>query len=418
VYSPSPGRTIGRDPARTAWGDHIPGLPEPGACPPPSDRLDCPPAKRKEIGRPATNGTPDRMIALNGLEVFAAAAPLGLDPEPERGEVRNPMASIDRPPAKGNLGPFGLRTEVGPNSPEPQSDPRDERLGYGFDPVPKSIRRNPRLKPFDADVLAVLLEFRIWRRDSCWTTINTVANRLRAIRPGRSGSPFVSQRTVQRSIARLKAEDCIRHQRVPKPDPDDPRNLTGWRFYLLFIPVEPPASESPREVTKAPGVVTKESPAALPPAPSPGGEVTKESGDSLVTQGRGEVGELEPTFNVAALAGAGNGATTLPVAPEVDSETPATPPAPKVAPVSAAAATPDRTAAWAILPAVVWTLRELAERLVRRIRDRGLDPRVETGPDGAEVIRVYRLTPSADLLPGEGDELRRPPARAECRTAR
>jgi len=200
------------------------------------------------------------------------------------------MASIDRPTAGGNSGPIALRPEVAP-MPEPASG----RLGYSFDPIPRRIRENPRLKPIDRDVVAILIGFAVWRRDSCWAAVSGIASRLPAMRKGRSGSPSACDRTVQRSIDRLKAEGEIRHERVAKPDPDDPRNRTGWRFYFNWIAPPADPGRPPREVTKGPGEVTKR-----------GGEVTKESGDSLVTQERLEVLEQDSTtFNVAALAPGG-----------------------------------------------------------------------------------------------------------------
>ena len=213
------------------------------------------------------------------------------------------MSTVHRSLAGGNSGPFALRTHVAPHQPAPMPGPASGRLGYSFDAVPRRIRRNPRLKALDAQVVAILIGFAVWRRDSCWASVASISSRLPAIRPGRSGSRSACDRTVQRSIERLKAEGELRHERVPKPDPDDPRNRTGWRFYFNFIPIQSPNLSPPGEVTKVEGGVTKGS----SEAGQRGGEVTKESGDSIVTQIRGEVLEQDTTtFNVAALASGGN----------------------------------------------------------------------------------------------------------------
>lgn len=265
------------------------------------------------------------------------------------------MASIDRPTAGGNSGPIALRTEVAP-MPGPAVGP----LGYSFDAVPRRIRHNPRLKPVDAQVVAILIGFAVWRRDSCWASVASIASRLPAMRTGRGGSRSACDRTVQRSIDRLKAEGELRHERVPKPDPDDPRNRTGWRFYFNWAaPAEPPG-----EVTKGPTGVTK-----------PGGEVTKESGDSLVTQGRLEVLEQDSTtFNVAALASGGEEAVRIPVSLPTSNRLPG----------------PDASAPDPSPPAPLWSDAELAEKLIRMVRAGGCDLKVEMDPERGEVIRPTR----------------------------
>ena len=51
----------------------------------------------------------------------------------------------------------------------------------------------------------------------------------------------------------------------------------------------------------------------------------------------------------------------------------------------------------------MWTPAELAARLVKRFRDRGLNPKVEAGPDGSDVIRFLKLSVDAD--PPRPDEV-------------
>ena len=139
----------------------------------------------------------------------------------------------------------------------PAPAPRGQRIPYSFDPIPSAVRGDRRLKPIDHVILAILVTFAIWRRDSCWASVATIAARIPALQPGRSGQATASERTVQRSLGRLISAGYIRRERVANPDPDDPRNRTGWRFYFLFAP----------------------------------GQATPESPDARVTQGIGDSGE-------------------------------------------------------------------------------------------------------------------------------
>ncbi len=268
--------------------------------------------------------------------------------------------SLDPVAAPVNSGSAPVCPEVTHGQPAPMPDPAVGPLGYTFDAVPRRIRHNPRLKPVDAQVVAILIGFAVWRRDSCWASVASIASRLPAMRAGRTGSRSACDRTVQRSIDRLKAEGELRHGRVPKPDPDDPRNRTGWRFYFNWAaPAEPPG-----EVTKGPAEVTK-----------PGGEVTKESGDSLVTQLRLEVLEQDSTtFNVAALAPGGEEAVRIPVPLPTPDRLPG----------------PDTSASDPSPSTPLWSDAELAEKLIRMVRAGGCDLKVEMDPERGEVIRPTR----------------------------
>ncbi len=309
------------------------------------------------------------------------------------------MRPILTPASAGsNSGPIASRPEVehdqgeGP-APAPAPAPAPGRgvpVGYDYDPFPRWIRSHPGLKPIDHRVLMILIGFAIWRRDSCWTTVKIIADHLDAIRPGPSRSTTASERTVQRSLGRLKAAGVIDHRRVPKPDPDQPSNGTGWRFYFLWpmiLAPEGPAggvTKGPREVTK-PAKVEPEGPGSPTPA-FPG--VTLESGDSRVTQVRGEVRELEPTFNVAlALGGEGGGPDPgHATGPGRPSE-----PAPSDPPTAA-------EARW--LNVTGCTRREAAASLVKKLRDAGIDPSVEVRPEG-EWIACRPRTPSIRAIPPE-----------------
>ena len=101
---------------------------------------------------------------------------------------------------------------------------------YPFEPTPRllrRLRRQKKLKAADAEVLGVLLDFRLTYRDSCWCTKKVIAREL-----------GISERTVQYRLERLEQAGVIRKVQVSGPhqeDPDEPRNRTGWRIYFLFI---------------------------------------------------------------------------------------------------------------------------------------------------------------------------------------
>ena len=104
-------------------------------------------------------------------------------------------------------------------------------------------------------------------------------------------------------------------------------------------------------------------------------------------------GEEEEPLNVA------NGLASAPeeeAGPEVDPVEAELPPAP-------APPTPDPALPPAGTPKPAWTPAELAARLVKRFRDRGLNPKVESGPDGSDVIRFFKFT--VDAEPPRPDEL-------------
>jgi hypothetical protein len=246
----------------------------------------------------------------------------------------------------------------------PATTPRGEPVGYAYDPVPKSVRYDRRLKAIDHVIVAILVSLAIWRRDSCWTTIRFIASQIPAIRPGRSGLAVVCEKTVQRSIKRLMDCGHIRREAVPIPDPDDPRNTTGYRYYFLC------------HVGRATQVRGET-------------EGTTESGPSIVPQISIEVQELEEPVNVhgngsaRALEEDGEPASdhvTEPTATQTHhtvaarevspqpAELPPVPPVPSLPPVPSAS---DRERA--------------AREVIRKCRDRGW----QIGPDGSlEVLPV------------------------------
>jgi hypothetical protein len=113
-------------------------------------------------------------------------------------------------------------------------------LGYEFDPIPRQavdLVAAHVLQPIDVEVLALLLRYRSRLRTSCWTTIGRLSVELDR-----------SESTIRRSLHRLKAAGLIRHVQVAErgePDPDEPRNRTGWRFYFAWMESAPTPSAVP-----------------------------------------------------------------------------------------------------------------------------------------------------------------------------
>src|SRR5262249_37407117 len=101
------------------------------------------------------------------------------------------------------------------------------RLGYDFDPIPKctlELIRNKRLKPQTIVVLQVMLRYRKKKTNSGWTTTDRLA-----LETG------FSEATVNRYLTQLKTVRLIERRKLLGPDPIDPKNRTGYRFYFLFI---------------------------------------------------------------------------------------------------------------------------------------------------------------------------------------
>jgi len=103
------------------------------------------------------------------------------------------------------------------------------RVPYPFVARPKSFKallKAKKVNHTDGDVLDVLLNLRIRFVSSCWCSKATIAAEL----------GIKSPRTVQRSLYRLWKAGLIEQRPVPKPDPDEPRNKTGWRIIFPWIP--------------------------------------------------------------------------------------------------------------------------------------------------------------------------------------
>ena len=111
-------------------------------------------------------------------------------------------------------------------------------LGYPFDPIPKralDLVEQGTISRTDYLVLVELLRFRRVYRGSCWTSKKTIATAL-----------GISTKTVQRSYRRLSDAGLIRMAEVAVPDPDEPRNRTGFRIHFLFVDAIRPAGPEDR----------------------------------------------------------------------------------------------------------------------------------------------------------------------------
>ncbi len=117
--------------------------------------------------------------------------------------------------------------------PRQATSQQNRRIGYPFVPPPTlalDMVRDGRIKLAELGLLTVLMRFTHDNRPSCWTTRGTLA---------KAASISVSE--VRRLLRSLQDAGLIRHVQVPKPDPVDPWNKTGWRFYFIWM--DPSKSE-------------------------------------------------------------------------------------------------------------------------------------------------------------------------------
>jgi hypothetical protein len=88
------------------------------------------------------------------------------------------------------------------------------------DPEPEAAK----LLPSDVDVLITIMRQRRFRQDVRWCSIARLVELT-----------GLSRRSVQLSIDRLAYWGWVWHEKIDKPDPDDPKNETGWRFNLTWL---------------------------------------------------------------------------------------------------------------------------------------------------------------------------------------
>ena len=144
--------------------------------------------------------------------------------------------------------------QTGPEDNPPDSAARPRKatqprtINYPFDPVPKiatDMVAAAILKPIDLEVLAILLRFPRRIRTSCWTTWSTIASLITSATTKRvSQETTLNERTVRRSFYRMRDAGIVRHIKVDVPDPDEPRNKTGWRIVFAWMENEGGANES------------------------------------------------------------------------------------------------------------------------------------------------------------------------------
>ena len=111
-------------------------------------------------------------------------------------------------------------------------------IGYPFDPIPKlalDLVEQGAISRTDYLVLVELIRFRRLYRGSCWTTKKIIAQAL-----------GITTKTVQRSYRHLSDAGLIRMAEVAVPDPDEPRNRTGFRIHFLFLDAIRPAGPEDR----------------------------------------------------------------------------------------------------------------------------------------------------------------------------
>jgi hypothetical protein len=168
----------------------------------------------------------------------------------------------------------------------------DRRLGWKFrTPPPRlvdALIKQKKLCRVDRDVLGILLDFRTHFKDSAWCCKRTIADQL-----GRS------LKTVQRSLQRLGLHGIIRQVQVAspgQPDPDEPRNKTGWRIYFLWITTRSDFGPAPDRRT--PDQRTKMSSPPETILSSPGGTILSSPPPcAIIGFPRGEFSETEEREN-------------------------------------------------------------------------------------------------------------------------
>ena len=239
-----------------------------------------------------------------------------------------------------------------------------------------------------------------------------LASRFPAQRPGRSGLAVACERTAQRSIKRLMDRGHLRRDPVPVPDPDDPRNMTGYRYYFNWHVNQPPAIGPRGGVTKERGGVTKPVDAPPDPPAEGGGGVTKELGDSVVTQVRSEVLELETlTYGDVAAFAEGEGEPSMPTEPAAIVEAP---PAPALTDEDIATQlghlrnprSPLRRFAYRILEGGVAPARIRGPLPAANSRVAATDRPARAGPIARDDSPGHRGQPSAGPQGPEGEEVR------------
>ncbi len=168
-----------------------------------------------------------------------------------------------------------------------QEHAEQNKLAYKFDPIPEialDLVSEGKLTPTEYVVLAAFLRYCPRGATSAWTTIKKIEERTR-----------LNERTIQRALKKL-GEGChglIVRAEVAKPDPDDPRNRTGYRYHFRFpgrqkrVTPESPSSD---------GRVTPESPGGCHPC-LPGGvtHVTQSRSLNSDERKREEEGPPPPT---------------------------------------------------------------------------------------------------------------------------
>lgn len=106
----------------------------------------------------------------------------------------------------------------GVNTPTPRFNKSpDRRVGYPFAAIPAELIG--RIKPGPLQLLSRLLCLRQPSGPWCWASNARLAEWL-----------GISDRQIREQGKQLIKAGVVARHRVPNPDPDDPRNQTGWRW--------------------------------------------------------------------------------------------------------------------------------------------------------------------------------------------
>lgn len=128
---------------------------------------------------------------------------------------------------------------------EPLRPVKKRRIEYPFTAKPRWVRdlvRTKTISPIDSVALEVLIDYQGPIPGTCWIAMPTLAKEL-----GRH------ERKAQESARRLESAGLIERRPVAIPDPDEPANCTGFRWYLRL---DSPAVErvAAMGMAKTPGV--------------------------------------------------------------------------------------------------------------------------------------------------------------------
>jgi hypothetical protein len=147
----------------------------------------------------------------------------------------------------------GASEKIVKTSADEPSTPAPE-VGHPYAAVPFKLLMDPRLKPCDVVVLAGLQKW-AWKAFECYPALSSIV-----------AATTLSERTVQRSLTRLKALGLIREERTAE-------NATGRKFVLCWM--RDPAYRPSLPTRKAPPAKDAAATWGKSPAPSKSAKSSK-----------------------------------------------------------------------------------------------------------------------------------------------